>query len=130
MPFSPPDFNLFFDFWYPGHIPAIWGGPDLIGVPCQLYVYSKPSLNVDQARIKEFNPPIYLRVDQVTWFGTVFTAPVVDGFCKMAIGPGGVYSAYWQIAWWEVMHEGFPNSYVQALLYQTDSMGNIPDPNR
>ena len=117
MPFSLPVFNLVADFWTGGHTPAA-DPPDTVGVPCQLYLTSRPS------------------TDQVASTPTLYTLPII---IRMPLGiytpakgditevaPGS--ADYYLVRWVQVIHLGFPNAYLTALVEQCDAAGGTPRP--
>lgn len=124
MPFTPPLFNLLFNYWAPGNLPS--GGPALASYYAQLYVYSRSAADSFPGNNLTYPPSVWLRVSKATiqdiapdivgsYWSFTDTVPVVR---------------YYRCRWWEWTHVGFPNQYGMLNVDQVSSSGVVPDPAR
>lgn len=116
MPGFLPNFNTLADLWYSPHTPATTA-PDLILVPCQLYMVSRGMLDIQPGFPLDWTPPIYLRLDPASAPYNVLTW--IIGLNDTV----SVRSLYFRVRFKEWMHFGFPNQYPSWVVEQCDSSG-------
>lgn len=113
MAYTPPVFNVLADVWFAGHTPADHP-PDEENQVCQLYVISRPSIDVQPDAIELWTPPILIRLpvgSGAAWeAGQIWEVQAESGF-------------YYRSRWKERVHFGFPNAYYVVLVDQCDSHG-------
>jgi len=109
-----PQFNLLARVWY---VPRRFssGAPDAVDVPCQLYVYSRPLMDVQYGEKTLWVPPVTLRLPKEK-VGTWAQMGLVE--C-----PSGS-ERYYLTRWKEWMHLGFPNEYLIAMVDQCTAEGD------
>lgn len=125
MPYSPPNFNLSFNWWALGTTPATDFPTDLF--PGQLYVNSRQSLDVTPSSTFDPCPPIFVRA--IPGAITII-APNAVGTIVGYFNSDAAHDFYYLIRWWEMCHVGFANQYMNILVEQCDAGGLTPDPNR
>jgi len=114
MAYTLPQFNLTCDVWNAGKNPA---NDDAVeeSVPCQFYLYSRGVWPVQPCELELYQCPIYLRfpidVAAIVALGQVFECPTGTG-------------RYFRARFKEVMHYGFPNSYLVAIVVQCNENGS------
>lgn len=113
MAYNLPTFNLLADVWYAGKNPAA-DDPDAENVPLQFYLASKGTYDVDPCDNKNYTPPIWLRMpmtETAIWTsGQVWEVPAETG-------------RYYRARFKDVMHLGFPNQYLIAVVVQCNAEG-------
>jgi hypothetical protein len=113
MAYSLPQFNLLCRVWNSGNNPAL-GAHDVEDQPCQFYLYSRGVFDVQPCDLELYQPPIYLRFPVeaavVVSEGQVFEVPKESG-------------RYFRARFKEVMHYGFPNEYLIAIVVQCNAEG-------
>jgi len=113
MAYTVPNFNLLADVWNAGHTPAD-DPPDEENVPCQFYLYSRGTFDVDPCELELYTPPIWLRFQSVdagiVSLGQVFEVEPETG-------------RYYRARFKEIMHYGFPNQYLIVVVVQCTSDG-------
>lgn len=109
MPFLPPIFNLLADYWDSPNLPYLTA-PDVIGIPCQKYIYSK--LYGDSTQVTQQVTQLRLPTGSIILDanGGIFEVPATSGrfFRRFFVG---------------VQHEGFPNEYILAVCVPCDDHG-------
>lgn len=113
MAYTVPQFNVAVDVWYTGHRPAT-DGPDAENVPCQFYLYSRFSLDIQPCELELYQPPIFIRLptsESANWQnGQIFECPPESG-------------RYFRARFKERMHLGFPNEYLVVVCIQCNADG-------
>jgi len=113
VPFTLPVFNLFCDVWNAGKTPAS-DDPDAENVPCQFYVNSRGTFDVQPCELENYTPPLWVRMrveDIGVWIaGQIF---------EVASETGRYYRARFK----ERMHYGFSNQYLIVVVVQCNSAG-------
>jgi hypothetical protein len=113
MAFTVPIFNIFCDVWNSGHTPFA-DAPDAENVPCQFYVNSRGTFDVQPCEIEVYTPPLWVRlpIDQIgVWAsGQIF---------EVASESGRYYRARFK----DRMHYGFPNQYLFVVVVQCTNEG-------
>jgi len=113
MAYTVPEFNLTCDVWSDGHLPSE-GDPDYTGVACQFYWYSRGPFPVDPCNLELYCPPLWVRMPiaaGVPWqHGQVFECPSGSGL-------------YYRARFKDVMHRGFINEYLVAIVVQCGDDG-------
>lgn len=118
MPYNPPDFNLFGDWWNAatGNGPST-GPPNHTNIPMQLY---------RNARTYDTEAYVMIRID-ASW-ATVLQGPLnfTTGNRPFIECPqaSGNYYLVGSLVW---MHRGFPNEYIMALANPCTAAGAIRD---
>lgn len=115
MAFTLPMFNLSLNIWEPGHTPLA-DPPDRAGIMGQIYVLSRPSLEVTPGDKKFWVHPINLRIakEEVACLeGTI----VED--------PASPFGGYYKIRWGCRCHAGFDNEYQMYLMELCNSDGSV-----
>jgi len=111
--FTVPVFNLFADVWNAGNTPA-GGAPDFENVPVQLYISSRGTFDVQPCEMEQFTPPIWVRIpisEIAIWTsGQIWEVPAETG-------------RYYRARFKDVMHYGFSNQYLFAIVVQCNSEG-------
>lgn len=124
MAFNLPVFNLNLGMYLPPNNPMT-GPPDQL-IDCQLYVDAKARVDITPGSPLDWVPPIYIRLS-------------VDDFyvnLPPAVGAGFRYiddnaqTWYYVVRWWERIHAGFPNQYMQLLCEQCKINRSTPDVGR
>jgi len=115
MSYTVPVFNLFTDVWFDGKTPAT-DAPDVENLPTQKYLYSRGVWDIQPCEMEVYTPPIMIRIpftDFNTWESSqVFECPAESG-------------RYYRARFKEIMHEGFSNQYLVAVVVQCTN-GGIP----
>lgn len=110
---SLPSFVSLCNVWFAPGTPAA-GAPDLVNVPCQLYVPSKAGVDMEPGTVWAWVPPIYLRLPisetNAARLGKIYEVEPGTGF-------------YYIKRWVDRCHRGFPNEYWMALLMQCTNTG-------
>lgn len=119
-----PIFNLKMD-WWDNSAPPHGRAPDA-SIFTQLYVNSKPGFAVSPTVPMDWNPPIVIRLSSSDF--DAFMPPAVSSYWHWVDGAGNNW--YWLVSWWERIHAGFPNEYVEMTVVQCDAFGVSPDSNR
>lgn len=113
MAFTVPVFNILCDVWNAGKTPAA-DPPDTENVPCQFYVNSRGTFDVQPCELEVYTPPLWVRlpIDQIgIWeAGQIF---------EVASESGRYYRARFK----ERMHYGFSNQYLIIVVVQCNSLG-------
>lgn len=113
MAYTVPQFNLLCDIWNAGHVPSV-DDPDAENVPCQFYLYSRGTFDVQPCELELYTPPIWIRlpVAETANFtsGQVFECPAESG-------------RYYRARFKERMHQGFTNEYLVVVVVQCNSHG-------
>jgi len=113
VPFTVPVFNILCDVWNAGKTPAA-DAPDTENVPCQFYVNSRGTFDVQPCEIEVYTPPLWVRlpIDQIgVWeAGQIF---------EVASESGRYYRARFK----ERMHYGFSNQYLIVVVVQCNAAG-------
>lgn len=124
--FEPPQFNVNFDVWIPGHSPI--GGPKDFSSPGQLYQWSHTFIPEFLVGLTRSYATITIRFpfDITTNWG--FPFPMVGGI----LGWQDEFTNWWyyNVLFWERQHTNFPNQYFAFACFQCDGNGNHPDPAR
>jgi len=108
MSFSLPNFNLTCDIWAPGQSPALGNPATFVGVPCQLYIISRPgSLPPYELRLDASFPGLTIQAGTALNFGNGFTISSLPGHWF-----GCLTRPF-------VVHSGFSNEYWAVLLFET-----------
>lgn len=124
MAVSLPTFNLQANFWYVFQTPA--GDPPAVtDLDVQKYILSKFSLEITPGSFYQWTPPIVLRMRIEDW-----TTWAEFAICEVPAASGSYYLARFK----EVVHQGFPNEYLMAIIEQCNAEGepelryiNIPE---
>lgn len=116
MAYTLPNFNLVADLWFFPHSPQL-GGPDLILVPCQLYLPSRGAVDIDYGAGGLYFPPIYLRLDPAS--GPYDPLAWIIGLPD----DPPTRSLYYRVHFREWTHLGFPNQYQSWILFQCNDAG-------
>lgn len=124
MPFTPPHFNLLFNFWAPGSLPS--GGPALASYYGQLYLYSRSAADSLPGDNLRFPPSLWIRVSTAT---IVDISPDIVGSYWSFTDTVPV-TRYYRVRWWEWAHLHFPNQYGMLNVDQVNAAGVVPDPLR
>jgi len=108
-----PTFNLVASVWNTGNTPS--GGPaDATDIPCQLFIASKISTDMEYGTPWAWNPAILVRLpiseNAAANSGQIFEIP--QGSAR-----------YYRKRWVDVIHQGFANEYWCALVVQCDNTG-------
>lgn len=100
MAFFPPSFNLTMNVWL-GGVNPLTNPPDLLGIPCQLYRYS---------RLTTASPSAIIRIPVVAGWtdGPAVAFATTNPIAECPAGAGVFYRV--NAAVW--MHRGFSNEYV------------------
>lgn len=113
MSYTVPNFNLLADVWDSGHNPAA-NDPDEENVPCQFYLYSRGTFDVQPCELELYTPPIWLRFpknqEAIVNASQVFEVPAESG-------------RYYRARFKERMHQGFPNEYLIVVVVQCNDEG-------
>ena len=113
MSYTVPVFNLFADVWFDGKTPAV-DLPDVENLPVQKYLYSRMVYDVQPCELEDYTPPILIRIpfsDLSTWRNAqVFEVPMESG-------------QFYRARFKEIMHEGFSNQYLVAVVVQCTDAG-------
>jgi hypothetical protein len=116
MSYSLPVFNLLLDVWRTPRTPG-GGAPDLAAIPCQLYVVSRPALDITEASVTLWVPPIILRTPSLSF------SPLVNDLYKVVLH-GSSY--FFLFRWWEYYHAGFGNEYQGIVVSHCDGARAVP----
>lgn len=123
--FTLPDFNLVASVWVAPNTPFGGGPADFTNKPCQLYVQNRPVLSYTQVNGAADDPIVIIRVDYKTFddMGPLLKSvwQIVDQFAN---------KWFYSVCWWEYIHRGFPNEYIEMQCVQSDNAGVPPDGNR
>jgi len=111
--YTPPDFNLVADLWFFPNVPVI-DPPDIVDIPCQLYRYSRDTVNSPIAYIRI--PDTYSSVD---WPNTAGIA--ANPIMEVVQGSERYYRV--DRALW--MHLGFPNQYIELQAVPIGNLASI-----
>ena len=111
-----PTFNLTMDIWRDPRTPAS-GAPDLSGVPVQMYLESRPQIDIEYDDPGFWVPPIILRSPKLS-----FTPRSGDLYLIVLHGS----SYFYLYRWWEYYHAGFPNEYQAVLVIHCDGSRTVP----
>lgn len=111
-----PNFNLTLDLWFAGNTPA-GGGPDISGIPGQLYMNSRVPSAMDRIPPSGFLPTIIMRVP-TAWRGYILNGSI------LGTGAGGLPTGWFLVNSSGTMHLGFPNEYDIYVLVPCDNAGN------
>jgi hypothetical protein len=113
MAYTVPQFNLLCDIWNAGHVPSV-DDPDAENVPCQFYLYSRGTFDVQPCELELYTPTIWIRlpIGETANFvsGQVFECPAESG-------------RYYRARFKERMHQGFPNEYLIVVVVQCTEDG-------
>jgi len=116
-----PDFNLLASLWLTTHNPGS-DPADYEDVPCQKYVNSRPQQDItprwdaSAGTWIEWCPIIALRFPRGV---TAFAGSWLGWQVGLVRVPQDVSQVY-RVRMGEVIHEGFPNEYVQLICDQVD----------
>jgi hypothetical protein len=113
MAYTVPQFNLLCDIWNAGHVPSV-DDPDAENVPCQFYLYSRGTFDVQPCELELYTPPIWIRMpiaeEALFVSGQVFECPAESG-------------RYYRARFKERMHQGFANQYLIVVVVQCNDAG-------
>lgn len=123
MAFTKPSFNRPYQLWLTGNFPP--SAPDW-AASCQLYVAPRPFVPVFKPSPTPGVPDIYIRVDNDLY--NLLATPFTDALFEVQDVWG--FGWYYLVMWWEYVHQGFPNEYIQLAVFQCDQLRTVPDPNR
>lgn len=112
MPFSLPDFNLVASLW---RSPDAWPGTVTATSNVQLYLTSRPLLDVTPGDPTAWVPPVYVR------FPALFDVRPDD---QLEV-PSGTDRIY-RVRWVDDCHKGFSNEYRVALVEQENQPFPLP----
>lgn len=117
MVFTLPNFNLVGRTWNPGHNPAT-DPPDFVGIPLQLYVNSRQSIDIEAGASQFYTPLIIIRTPLPTL--AFQTGTIVESVTGS--------SDYYLVRWLQNYHQGFPNEYLGCSVSQCSALGVSPRP--
>jgi len=117
MAFSLPLFNVSFDAWTGGHVPAV-DAPDSVDNPCQLYLNAKFPADQADGDPAFYTPTIFLRIPLLGY------RPIRGDIVQ--VRPPTV--DYYKVRWIQNVHIGFPNEYIAAAVEQCNAVGATPRP--
>lgn len=123
MPFN-VHFNLAMDVWEPGHNAA--AHPPDHTCQAQLYLVSKPMLDVTPGAPGQWVPPVLIRISIST--SGLIGIHIVDTQWGYTDSTGRHW--YYVARYWDIVHSGFPNEYVQIVCDQCTSARAVPDTGR
>lgn len=125
MAYNLPNFNIPGDVWFAGNAPIL-GPPDNTGNFYQLYTYSRADPGISDFAPDLFRPTILVRVPVALY--PHLGPPLVGCIFGFTDSQGFVW--YYSVKWWNMVHQGFPNEYVECQVAQCDSAGVSPDSGR
>lgn len=125
MAFTPPNFNLLIDYWFPGNNPSI-GAADVTAYSAQLYMHSRADIDSLDSNPGKQWPNIVWRVGKTATVD--LTLPLKGGVIGWTDVAGSTW--YYLVDFWEWVHAGFGNQYVCVYARQCNNDGTMPDGGR